>query len=144
MFNTIIVAVDGSRPSKNALRAACDIAEHYKAKLHLVHTPQVDTTALAVGAGAYVIEPTVEQINHAGEKVMTQAKEICAKQGYDPASTYIGSGGPAQEVLEVATAKSADLIVCGRRGLGNLSALILGSTSSKIAHDANCAVLTVK
>ncbi len=67
--------------------------------------------------------------------------EACSQK---PASTTIGAGDPASEVLTVLKNTSADLVVCGRRGLGNVSALVLGSTSAKIAHDADCAVLTVK
>ncbi|PLS21857.1 universal stress protein [Amylibacter cionae] len=144
MFTTIVAAVDGSEPSKHAIKAACDIAGHYGAELHLVHTPQVDTTAVAVGAGTYVLEASFEQIAEAGRAVMAEAKTACESYGIEPKSTYIGSGIPADEVLSVATAKDADLIVCGRRGLGNLAAIFLGSTSSKITHDATCAVLTVK
>ena len=37
-----------------------------------------------------------------------------------------------------------DLIVMGRRGLGDLGGLLMGSVSHKVCHLADCACLTVK
>ena len=64
--------------------------------------------------------------------------------GCEPKSITLGAGIPAGEVLKAREKYDADLIVCGRRGLGNIAGAVLGSTSSRIAHDADCAVLTVK
>lgn len=144
MFSNIVVAVDGSDPAKNAILVACDIAKHYDSKIHLVHTPQVDTAALAIGASAYAIQASLEQIKDAGQTVMATGITLATENGCPPASTTIGHADPATEVLTVLEKTSADLVVCGRRGLGNVSSLVLGSTSNKIAHDADCAVLTVK
>jgi nucleotide-binding universal stress UspA family protein len=144
MFTNIVVAVDGSKPSKNAINVACDIAQHYGSKIHLVHTPQVDTMAIAVGASAVAVKASLDAISDAGKSVMAAAKTQATENGFPPESTTIGHGDPATEVLTVLDKTSADLVVCGRRGLGNLSALMLGSTSRAIAHDADCAVLTVK
>ena len=49
MFNKIVVGVDGSDPSMSALVAACDLAKKYSANLHLVHSPEVESTGIAVG-----------------------------------------------------------------------------------------------
>lgn len=144
MFTNIVVAVDGSDHAKNAIRVACDIAKHYDSKVHLVHTPQVDTFAIAVGASAVAMKASLDQIKDAGKTVMADAVTLSTDGGCPPASATIGNGDPALEVLTALKNTSADLVVCGRRGLGNVSALVLGSTSAKIAHDADCAVLTVK
>jgi nucleotide-binding universal stress UspA family protein len=144
MFTKIVVAVDGSKPANNALRIACDIAKHYESEIHIVHTPQVDTAALGMGASVYTIEATMDQIIDAGRTVAKEATALAIECGVKPTSTVLGRGSPSSEILTVVNDVSADLIVCGRRGLGNLSTLILGSTSKKISHDADCAVLTVK
>ena len=144
MFTNIVVAVDGSAPAKNAILIACDIAKHYDSKVHLVHTPQVDTLAIAVGMSAVAVKASMDQIKDAGKTVMTDATALATKGGCPPASTTLGNGDPATELLSVLKDTSADLVICGRRGLGNVSSLVLGSTSNKIAHDAYCAVVTVK
>lgn len=144
MFTSILVAIDGSEPSGRALEVACDIAQHYGAKLHLAHTPQIDTFSYAMGAGIVDIPPTAEEIMAAGTQVLEEANAVAEAKGVRPASKTLGAGDPATHVMEVAKATGADLIVTGRRGLGSLSSLVLGSTSQRISHDANCAILTVK
>lgn len=144
MFKTIIVAVDGSDHAENALRMACDIAQKYDADLHLVHTPELDTTALAVGSGAFAIEPDKEQVAAAGKFVMDKATETARQHKCVPAECVIGNGDPAHEILQQAEKTDADLIVTGRRGLGRVSSLLLGSVSQKVSHDSPCACLTVK
>lgn len=143
MFSNIVVGVDGSEQATRALRISCDLAKHYNGRIHLVHTPQLDTVSIAVGAGAYDVPATPEQIQKAGQEVMSAAQNTAKEAGVIPASTSIGNGAPAVEILDVMNRHSADLIVTGRRGLGRFGSLLMGSTSQKVAHDANCACLTV-
>ena len=52
-------------------------------------------------------------------------------------------GDPAGVLVDYAKAHAIDLIVMGRRGLGDLGGLLLGSVSHKVAQLASCACLTV-
>jgi len=147
MFKDILVGFDGSEPSENALRVACDLAGKYDATLHLSHTPKHDTVAFAMGAvagyHAVTTMPSAEEIEAAAQKIFAQAQAIATACGQDKIVTHKGLGDPAHDMLDHAAACGADLIVTGRRGLGNLSALVLGSTSQHVAHHAKCACLTV-
>jgi nucleotide-binding universal stress UspA family protein len=51
---------------------------------------------------------------------------------------------PAEEILRVAAAESAELIVIGIRHRTPVGKLLLGSTSQQVLLDAACAVLAVK
>lgn len=144
MFKTIVVAVDGSGPSEHALLTACDIAKKYDAKIHLVHSPELDTVALAVGSGAFSVEPSAAKIRSSGKHVMDKAKELAQHHGCEPEECVVSNGAAAEAVLKHAEKVNADLIVAGRRGLGNLVGMFMGSVSQQIAHEAKCACLTVK
>ena len=144
MFKNITVAVDGSDHAWRALMVACDLAKHYESQIHLVHTPELRSTGIAVGSGAVEIEPTAAEIARAGEVVMAEAATMARDEGVEPANQFVRNGTPSQEAVDVATQTGSDLIVTGRRGIGSVQGLLLGSTSQKIAHDAPCAVLTVK
>lgn len=144
MFANITVAVDGSEHGWRALDVACDLAKHYDANVHLIHVPEVPTSAIAVGAGAVQIPINMEQVTAAGQAVMANAATKAREHGIDPASQVVRVGAPSAEVLHMADATGSDLIVTGRRGMGSVASLVLGSTSQKIAHDAQCACLTVK
>ena len=144
MFRNITVAVDGSDHASRALRIACDLAKHYDGKIHLVHTPEIETTGIAVGAGAVEIAPTAEAIVNGGRAVLASAVTIARDSGIEPSSQIVGNGTPSAEAIKVAEDTNSDLIVAGRRGLGGFASLVFGSTSQKISRDAPCAVLTVK
>lgn len=144
MFKNITVAVDGSDHATKAVQIACDLAKHYGGKIHLVHTPEITTTGIAVGSGAVEIPPTDEAIAAAGRVVMAEAATTARDAGVEPANQIVRNGTPSAEAIAAAEETGSDLIVTGRRGVGGIQSLLMGSTSQKIAHDAPCAFLTVK
>lgn len=143
MFRNIVVGVDGSEHSERAIAIACDLAKHYEGRVHIVHSPQVETVGLSVGAAAFEAAPTTKEIMDAGAAVMAKAKSTVEEAGLIAASAMLGSRDPATDILGLVEREGADLIVTGRRGLGKIGGLVLGSTSQKVAHDATCACLTV-
>jgi nucleotide-binding universal stress UspA family protein len=58
--------------------------------------------------------------------------------------TILAEGDPAREILAAATAEGVDAIVIGSRGLGKLTALLLGSVSHKVSNQAHCTVIIVR
>jgi len=129
MFKHILVAIDGSEEAQRVIEVACSVAKESEAPLTLVHVPQSETTALAVGAiaglHAAMAMPTATQIKTAGQEVLDRG-----------VARAILSGCPTVTPI-------LRLIVTGRRGLGGLGTLVLGSTSQRIAHLAECSCLTV-
>lgn len=148
MFNTICVGFDGSDSSTNALRVACDLAGKYGASVHVVHTPHPETVALALGAVAgYAVAaamPSQKEVERATALMFEKARAIASDAGQSEIQTHLGQGETGQSIVMHSKACGADLIVTGRRGLGNISTLVLGSTSQSVGHLADCAHLTVK
>jgi len=146
MFNTIVVAVDGSDCSKNAVKAACQIAVPIDGRVIIVHAPQAETTAFVVGGPAGYHElltaPSHSELIEAGTKILDEATAIAKKNGCN-VKTDLHVGDPVRQILKVVKDNKADLIVTGRRGLGSVASLFLGSTSQRIQHHATCACLTV-
>lgn len=146
MFKTIVVAVDGSDCSKNAVKAACQIAAPNDGKVIIVHAPQAETTAFVVGGPAGYHElltaPSHAELTDAGQKIIDEASDIAKKHGCE-VKTDLHIGDPVRQILKVVKDNNADLIVTGRRGLGSVASLFLGSTSQRIQHHATCACLTV-
>lgn len=147
MFGKIVVGLDGSETSETALRLACDLAQKYESELHLVHTPQPQTVAFAMGAvaGYHTVTtmPSDQEVNEATEKVLNSGKAIAREYGLEIAQTRSKRGNPADEIIACAESSGADLIVTGRRGLGGIGALVQGSTSQRVNHLAKCACLSV-
>jgi nucleotide-binding universal stress UspA family protein len=54
----------------------------------------------------------------------------------------VDHGEPAQKIIQCASARNVDLIMIPTQGMGVYRRLILGSTSAKVLHDADCPVWT--
>ena len=144
MFERIIVAVDGSDHANEAVKVACDLAGKYGSRLHVVHTPQAVGDTLIVGYTAVPVPPTKEEIERAGREVIGATESAIRAAGVSDFTSQLVSGDPAHAIVEEAKAHKADLIVMGRRGLGSLTGLLVGSTTTKVSQLAPCALLTVK
>ena len=148
MIKTIVVGLDGSETSNNALILASDLANKYAANLHLVHAPQPQTVAFAMGAvagyHAVTTMPSAEEVKEAADRIIEAGIAVAAEHHQTVTHTHVAHGDPADEIVSYAEGCGADLIVTGRRGLGSVGALIQGSTSQRINHLAKCACLSVE
>jgi len=56
----------------------------------------------------------------------------------------VSSGDTHQQIIEVAAATQADLIILGSRGMTEWKSLLLGGVANKVVHHATCPVLLVR
>lgn len=147
MFNKIVIGFDGSETSERGLRLGCDLAQKYGSEIHLVHTPQPQTVAFAMGAmaGYHVATtmPSPTDVKAANAKVISAAEAIAGETGQTLTQTHVETGEPGDVIVAYAEKCGSDLIVTGRRGLGALGAIVQGSTSLRVNHLAKCATLSV-
>lgn len=147
MFKKIVVGVDGSATSENAVRIACDLAGKYGSDIYLVHTPQPQTVAFAMGAvagyHAVTTMPGPDEVVEAANRIVQNATAVAKECGREIADTYSDQGDPGTQITECAREVGADLIITGRRGLGSIGSLVQGSTSQRVNHLAKCATLSV-
>jgi len=147
MISSIVVGIDGSDAAGRALEMACSFAKQFGAALHICHTPREETVTYAAEAisGFYVGPNPAEHelLREAAQKIVEAGHAYAVEQEITNTSTHIGHGDPARDLLERAEAVHADLIVTGRRGLGDLGGLVLGSISHQVSKHASCACLTV-
>ena len=131
----IVVGVDGSEQSLAALRWAVEEARMRHGTVHLItawHYPPVPSTVEDSGSNDSF---------HAAERVQAGALKAVAAEDVDIKGMLVR--GPSANVL-LDAAKDADLLVVGSRGRGGFAGLLLGSTSSQVAHHAPCPVLVVR
>lgn len=146
----ILVAVDGSDASLDAVAYADDLADKCGSSLTLLYAARPHST-LASRESLRDLE-RVEHIEiHAEDVIQAEADSVLAKAAAKvsrlPKSRVerVSRVGDATEnIVGCANDHGADLIVMGSRGLGNLGGLLLGSVSHKVMQVAECPCLVVR
>jgi nucleotide-binding universal stress UspA family protein len=145
----ILVALDGSEPASRALATAADLAVRYGGvTLHLVHVipePMAVSEGLKEFARTERVDlPVAVAMSGPGQSIIAAGRASVATKGVHQLVTEVLTGDPVEQLLEYARAQAIDLIVLGRRGVGQLRGLLMGSVSWKINSLAECPVLTVR
>lgn len=146
MISNILIPVDGSEHSRNALHLGCDLAKKYGAAVHLIHVTEspVRENTLALGGAALTLHASPQELKQAGSKVVEYSKEYAQNHGVKSVTTEVTGGNPAHRIVESAKDIHADMIVMGSRGLSDLAGLLVGSVSHKVNNLAPCTCITVR
>jgi nucleotide-binding universal stress UspA family protein len=137
----IVVGIDGSDHSQEALRWALAEARLRSASLRVVYAWMLPVYATGYGfAPGELIDP-VAMSDAAKLQLDKSLKEIGDANGVTLERKAVE--GMAAQVL-VEEAEGADLLVVGSRGHGGFAGLLLGSVSQQCAHHAPCPVVIVR
>lgn len=137
-FERVVVGIDGSSPSLQALRWAIRYAERTGAGVVALHAWWIPTTyGVPVGLlpGETFAETAERALRGSLDEVLEGRTDLeieaVAEMGYPP------------KVL-VEHAEGADLLVVGSRGRGSLAGSLLGSVSLHCVSRAACPVVVVR
>ena len=140
----ILVPIDFSPHSEQALKYATALAEKFGAELFLIHAFQdLSLYQTEVVSGAPPIMPPVEQLTASARGEMARLVDEKKLQRFN-AHTEIVEGAPVEEIVDYAKEKDIDLIVLGTHGRGWLAHALMGSVAEKVVRKAPCPVLTVR
>lgn len=129
----IVVGVDGSQPSFEALEWAATEARLRGARLELLHATFYRPEMLKLFPGAARDEAAILDEAVARVRSVEPAVEVVARQ----------TGPPAAKAL-VEASEGAELLVVGSRGLGGFDELVMGSVSHQCAHHGQCPVVIIR
>ncbi|MBN2336385.1 universal stress protein [Candidatus Bathyarchaeota archaeon] len=153
MYRKILVAFDGSEPSKHALDHAVSIADKWKSELLILSiVPRVMMPVFPdEGFGAAPITAAQDMSEYQDKMKniysasLAEAEEDIREAFPDlKVTTKLMEGRPSAVVVEEAEGDGIDLIVIGSRGLGGITGWILGSTSRRVVESCTKPILVVK
>ena len=134
----IVIATDGSGGGRAALEQGLELARVAGASAVVIYVrhaplPIVGDPYYHRGVGAELVK---------GRATLDEAAARTAEAGVD-AEFELLEGDPPGQVVELARARDADLVVVGSRGLGTMAGALLGSVSGEVVRKADRPVLVV-
>ncbi|HWO12893.1 MAG TPA: universal stress protein [Polyangiaceae bacterium] len=142
-FQKLLVPVDFSAHSAEAVHVATDLARRYDASLTLIHVYDPLVYALPDGFTLFT-QPQLERVFEALESQLAGAKAQAIEAGAARVQTRLLQGTIAGQITEYSARGEFDLVVMGTHGRTGMKHLVLGSIAEKVVRTAACPVLTVK
>jgi len=136
----ILVAVDFSSPSLNAVEYAIQMAHGLGATLTLTHV--LEPVSYDFDCGLGLIEEEGRKREH-WTRQLTELKDLVTLSGLT-ADVEISGGIPSDAILAAALRHRADLVVMGTHGRRGVSDWRFGSVADAVLRRATCPILTVK
>jgi nucleotide-binding universal stress UspA family protein len=139
-WQRILVPMDFSDCSVEALEYAALVAQRAKASIRLLHVLEpvsygLDFTLLHVGKREEMKERVTARLSGLASALASI---------HVTADSHVCGGLPADSILDAAKAEPADLIVMGTHGRRGLSHTFWGSVAEAVLRKAHCPVLTVR
>jgi nucleotide-binding universal stress UspA family protein len=137
----IVVGIDGSDESKDALRWALEEARLRRTEVVAVHAWEAPPPVAAFEpAPALDLVTILPQLQEGADKLAASVvAEVVGDDSEVKVEPVAPEGAAAAALIEAAA--DAEMIVVGSRGRGGFVALVLGSVSQQVAAHAPCPVL---
>ena len=138
----LLVPVDYSETSLNALKLAVSMSERHEAVIRLVHVINPKQYIFSWGENVLVDQSRAVVVENEQQKLQTLADAITADSGVR-CSVECRTGVVSETITETAREFDADVIVMGTHGTSGIRAYFMGSEAYRVVKTATCPVLTV-
>jgi nucleotide-binding universal stress UspA family protein len=137
MYDTVVLATDGSASTDRAASVGFDVTRRFDATIHALYVLDArDVTA----APDPVRDELRDGLRDHGEDTLEAIEQRVDRE----VVTAIREGRPAKEICAYAEAVEADVIVTGTRGRHGEHAFLLGSVAEAVVRQSPVPVLTVR
>lgn len=142
-FRSILVPVDYSEHSRQALVYAKHIGEQYDATLRVLHIIEEAIHPSFYATGQTALSTWYPEIeSHAFKEMNRMLSEARGPQV--SIELYAKEGRAASDIVTFAKRSGVSLIVMASHGLTGIEHLLLGSVTEKVVRMAPCPVFTIK
>ena len=140
MYKSVLLAYDGSREGRAALREGALVARRFSCRISLLCVV-AETPGVRIGEAAYAgaVARTRETYATLFEEALTRLREL----GFEPSGKMV-SGEPAAEIAAYARQVKADLVVVGHRKKNLIERWWSGESGAYLVDHLNCSLLVAR
>ena len=139
MERKILVPVDGSAISSKTVDAIIARKERFPVPLTLLHVVDLDRLAYRM-IPDFQLAMIREQAQRAGQQLLDGYRERFERAGM-ATELRLEFGSPRELICRIADEEGFELLILGRRGLGEIRDVLFGSVVNDALHDVRCPVL---
>lgn len=144
MFDRVVVTLDGSDTSEQALPAGTELARRLNVPLHLLRV--ADIAWLSIGASDAALEYAslggiVEEEEQAARDYLAEVQKRVATDG-PTVTTEVRTGFAAREII--AAGQPGDLLVMASHGRSGPARWLLGSVAEDVTRRAASPILLIR
>lgn len=141
----LVLAVDGSKEAKMAALAAAELSAGTGSEVHVIYVlPSPNQLYGPHHFSEEIKESLLEQARIEARAFLDEQAEGIGAGGGTVAQTYLATGRPDEEIVELAEEIGAGMVVIGSRGLEGVRRALLGSVSESVLRHAHCPVMVVR
>ena len=139
----ILVPIDFSEHSKNALKYAIPFAQKFKASVDLIYVVEPTIYPADFSFGQIGFPNIEEELRTRGSDELEnlRKKEIADKV---VSRIIVRTGKPFYEINQYALEENISLIIIATHGHSGMEQILFGSTAEKVVRKAPCPVLVVR
>lgn len=137
MFDTVVIATDGSESAERAVAVAADLAARFEATVHALYVLDEGDVA---GSPAELSGDLRAALTEAGE----DALDAITDRAEGDVVTAVREGDPANEIIGYVRDVEADVVATGTRGRHGEHSFLLGSVAEAVVRRCPVPVLTVR
>jgi len=139
----ILVPIDFSEHSKNALQYAVSFAKKFQSELILIYVVEPTIYPADFSFGQVAVPSIEKELRERGTVELNQLVETQIA-GVLPARAMVRTGKPFLEIIDTATEEEVDLIIIATHGHTGVEHILFGGTAEKVVRKAPCPVLIVR
>ena len=145
-IQNIIVPIDFSKMSVQAIQIAKQLARRFGASIHLAHVRQFNYAAdFAAPVPPMVPFSFMPYEQNEEQTAVKELKKVANECGVSSATCdVLGGAPPFDEICRLAQTVPADLVVMPTHGRTGLKHVFLGSTAERIVQHSSCPVLVTR
>lgn len=139
METKILVPVDSSKTSEKTVDAIIARKERFPTILTLMHVVDLERLAYRM-IPDFQVAMVREHSRRAGEQLLDGYRKLFANAGMTT-EVRLEFGSPRELICHIANDEGYELLILGRRGLGEIRDVLFGSVANHALHHVRCPVL---